>query len=118
MKIKIGPKIYRLDERTDIDVKPDIPGRVVAAYIDYDDESIVMRRDLRNRIKLFALVHEIVHGFDYELQLGLNEVQTGLVATVVSSFLADNVPFLRWALKVLDTGNRRSKKEGRCSDVV
>jgi len=108
VRVRIGPKRYRVEERSHVDVQSDVPGREVAAYIDYSGQYIMVRRGLREFHKFCALVHEIVHGYDYELQLGLSEVQTGMVATLICSFLVDNIPFLEWVLRVL----KSSRNEG------
>lgn len=86
-KVKIGPTRYEVKRRKKISADN---GRKLCGEIDYMNARISLSSKMHDERAFGVLMHEVLHGCDYDAETGLTEDQISRLSTHVAAFMVDN----------------------------
>jgi len=89
-EIKIGPYTYKVVKKKDIPPPFDDSNTRRIGQITYSKELIEVVEDLSGTLKETNIWHEVMHGIDNLLQMGLSEKNVDDLSNVIVQVLKDN----------------------------
>jgi len=95
-KLIIGSNVYEVEESNGVII---LEGQQCSGLIDTGFGKIVVDGQLSEGAKRNTLMHEVIHGIDEFLEIGLNEVKTDKVARGMLMVLKQNPALVDYLLR-------------------
>jgi len=95
-KLIIGSNVYEVEESNGVII---LEGQQCSGLIDIGFGKIVVDRQLSEGAKRNTLMHEVTHGIDEFLEIGLNEAKTDKVAKGMLMVLRQNPALVDYLLR-------------------